>query len=142
MDEKESSKEEAIIEERKRKFVSFLKKSSIWTLAVLFIIVLISINIRMQPMKDHGGRPGLWDITTNTWTLGPDLDPFFFMRYAQIIVEEGSLPAVDAMRNVPLGFDPSQETRLLPYMIAWTYFIFHSFDKSVNVSMLLSSFRC
>ncbi|MBI2047141.1 hypothetical protein HYT26_03195 [Candidatus Pacearchaeota archaeon] len=133
MDEKESKVEEDIIEERKKKIASFLKKSSIWALIILFIIVLLSINIRTQPMKDHGGRPGLWDITTNTWTLGPDLDPFFFLRYAQIIVEKGSLPAVDIMRNAPLGFEPSHETRLLPYMIAWTYWIFHFSDKSINV---------
>ena len=85
-----------------------------------------------MPMQDHGGNPGLWDITTNTWTLGPDLDPWLFFRYTEIIVEQGSLPKIDMMRNVPLGFDTSIETPLLPLMIAGTYYFLNIFsDVSV-----------
>ncbi len=119
------------------KIAEFLKKGNKWIFVLvaiaLIIAVIVAVDIRTQPMKDHGGRPGLWDITTNTWTLGPDLDPFFFLRYAKTIVESGSLPAVDMMRNVPLGFEPSHETRLLPYMIAWTYYILKIFNQNTIV---------
>ena len=44
------------------------------------------------------GKPGLWDIARNNWTLGPDLDPFFFMRLAKYVVENGTIMAQDMMR--------------------------------------------
>ena len=127
------SSEEKLIEERRKKIFGFLKKTKIWVLVFLIIAVILGVYIRSLPMTDHGGNPGLWDITTNTWTLGPDLDPFLFLRHAKIIVESGSLPRIDTMRNVPLGFDTSTDTALLPYMIAGTYWFFHLFNSSINV---------
>lgn len=62
---------------------------------------------------------GLRDITTGGWTLGPDLDPFLFLRWAKYIITHGSLYAVDPFRYVPLGFDTKAELVLLPYMISW-----------------------
>jgi len=117
-----SKSEEEILKERKEKLVNFLKKSQWWVLIILIVAVILGAYIRSMPMHDHGGRPGLWDITTNTWTLGPDLDPWLFLRNAKTIVEKGSLPKRDMMRNVPLGFDNLKESQLLPYMIAWTYY--------------------
>ena len=84
-------------------------------------------------MLDHGGKPGLWDITTNDWTLGPDLDPWLFTRYAKTIIEQGSLPRMDMMRNVPLGFDTSIELQMVSYMIVLTHKVVNFFGKySVN----------
>ncbi len=125
-EEKERTEEE-VLEERKKKIKGFFKKSNIWILAFLIIAIILGVYIRSLPMRDRGGVPGLWDITTNTWTLGPDLDPWLFLRYAEMIVVEGGLPPIDTMRNVPLGFDTSIETRLLPYMIASTYWILDIF---------------
>ena len=70
--------------------------------------------------------------------MGPDLDPFLFLRYAKTIVENGSLPERDFMRYVPLGFNPAKETVVLPYMIAY----FHKFlslfaNISVNYSAIV-----
>ena len=108
---------------RKEKFLSFLKKPHVWVIFFLIIALILGIYIRSIPMHTRAdtGNPGLWDITTNTWTLGPDLDPWLFLRHAKYIVEDGSIPQVDMLRNVPLGFNTSKETKLLPYMIAWTY---------------------
>jgi len=121
---------EELMKKRKEKVLNFFKNKQIWVLGVLIIAIILGVYIRSMPMQDHGGTPGLWDITTNTWTLGPDLDPWIFTRYAQIIVEEGSLPKIDAMRNVPLGFDTGEETQLLPYMIAGTYYFLNIFTES------------
>lgn len=139
------------IEIRKEKLFNFFKKSQLWVLILLIIALLLGIYIRSLPMADHtqripsftsfilnpvdfyNGKPGLWDITTNTWTLGPDLDPWLFLRNAKTIVEQGNLPDIDYMRNVPLGFDNSIESKLLAYMIAWTYKILKIFDKEVNI---------
>jgi len=125
---------EELIRQRKQKLIGFFKKRWVWVLGILILAIILGVYIRSMPMYDHGGGiPGLWDITTNTWTLGPDLDPWLFTRYAKTIVEEGSLPEIDMMRNVPLGLDTTIETRLLPYMIVATYNFIHFFDNSINV---------
>jgi len=125
--------EEDILKIRKEKLVNFFKKGQGWVFIVLIIAVILGVYIRSLPMSDHNGNPGLRDITTNTWTLGPDLDPWLFLRNAQTIVEQGSLPAIDMFRNVPLGFDNLIESQLLPYMIAWTYKAFRLIGMDVNV---------
>src|SRR3990167_7069736 len=92
------------------------------------IIVYIGVYLRTRNI------PKLKDITTNDWTLGPDLDPFLFLRWAKYIVENGSLMAHDVMRYVPIGYDTAGEMKLLSYMIAWFYDIFHFFNESVSVT--------
>ncbi len=118
--------EDNFLELRKDKITGFFKKffskGQGWVIIALIIALIIGVQIRSLPMTDHGGKPGLWDITTDTWTLGPDLDPWLFLRNAKTIVETGGLPERDMMRNVPLGFDNSIESQLLPRMIAWTYY--------------------
>jgi len=118
---------EKIVEERKKKLIDFFKNKQIWVIGILIIALILGGYIRYLPMTDHGGNPGLWDITTNTWTLGPDLDPWLFTRYAKTIVEQGQLPEIDTMRNVPLGFKTSKETQLLSYMIVGTYYLVNLF---------------
>ncbi len=118
---------EQIIEQRKQKLINFFKKPCVWVIGFLIVAVILGVYIRSMPMQDHNGTPGLWDITTNTWTLGPDLDPWLFLRTAESIVENGSIPRMDMMRFVPLGFDNTKETILLPCMIAYTYYFFNIF---------------
>lgn len=125
--------EEELIEERKKKLVEFFKKTNLWVLGFLIIALILGVYIRAQPMLDHGGKPGLWDIATNDWTLGPDLDPWLFARYAKTIVEQGSLPEIDTMRNVPLGFDTSTEMQFLSYMIVGTYYLLSIFNLETNI---------
>lgn len=93
----------------------------------LLLSVFISTFIRTRNLY------GLKDITTGGWTLGPDLDPFLFLRYAKYIVEHGSLMAVDTMRYVPLGFETAKESMLLPYMIAYTHKILSLFISNVSI---------
>ena len=118
-----------VIEERKEKAINFFKKPQVWVGILLIVAVILGIYIRSLPMQDHGGNPGLWDVARNDWTLGPDLDPWLFTRVAGEIVETGSIPEIDTMRNVPLGFENSKETVLLPYMIAWTHSIVNLFGN-------------
>jgi len=127
---KTSFDSEKIVQERKKKILNFLKNKQIWVVGILIMAIILGVYIRSMPMQDHGGNPGLWDITTNDWTLGPDLDPWLFTRYAKTIVEQGSLPDVDMMRNVPLGGETSKETKLLPYMIAGTYYLLNIFSNT------------
>jgi len=129
----EDKKEAQIIEERKKKILSFLKVKYNWiAYAALALLVWFAIWLRTLPMKirPETGKPGLWDITTNNWTLGPDLDPFLFLRWAKYIILHGSIMANDMMRYVPLGYNVRGELTPLSYMIAY----FHKILTSLGVS--------
>ena len=117
------------IEERKKKLIDFLKRKKDWIFyLILAFIIFIGTYIRTLNISK------LKDITTGTWTLGPDLDPFLFLRWAEYIVKNGSLMAHDAMRNVPLGFDTAGEMKLISYMIAWFHNILSALSLSDSVT--------
>ena len=106
--------EDEIIRIRKDKIVKFFKTNYNWVAYILLaVIVYLALKIRTRNL------PGLRDITTGTWTLGPDLDPFLFLRWAKYIFEHGSIMAIDTMRFVPVGYDTRGEMMLLSYMIVW-----------------------
>lgn len=128
-----------ILEIRKEKVIEFLKEKKEWAFYLaLGFIVFLSVYIRTLNI------PKLKDITTGTWTLGPDLDPFLFLRWAKYIVEHGKLFVIDSMRNVPLSeicsgatcnpISTASEMKLLPYMIAWFYHVLAFFSKDVTVT--------
>lgn len=122
-------KTEEILEKRKKKIASFLKEKKDWVIyLVLAFIVWLSVFIRSRNI------PKLKDITTGTWTLGPDLDPFLFLRWAQEVVATGGLAAQDMMRNVPIGFNTAGEMKLLAYLIVWFYDVLCFFSKEVTVT--------
>ncbi len=136
---KEDSFSEEEVEKRKKKLIGFFKKSGNWIYyAILSVILFISIYIRTRNISK------LKDITTNTWTLGPDLDPFLFLRWAQYIAEHGRLFILDVMRSVPLAnicsgeacapINTAGEMKLLSYMIAWLYKGLAVFSKDVTVT--------
>lgn len=103
----------SVVQNRHEKLVGFFKKKSELMMYVgLAIVIYIGVWLRTRNL------PGLRDVTTDGWTLGPDLDPFLFLRYAKYIVENGSLFALDTMRYVPLGIT-TQDFSLHYYSIAW-----------------------
>ena len=117
-----------IIQIRKDKIINFFKKRYNWiSYVLLFFLVLIAYRIRTRNL------PGLKDITTNDWTLGPDLDPFLFLRYAKEIVETGEIVALDTMRYVPIGFDTTNELLFLPYLMAWFHNILGGIFNTTSV---------
>ncbi len=118
-----------LIEQRKQDVFNFFKKNAMWIFyLVLAAIVGLAVYIRTRNLH------GLKDITTGTWTLGPDLDPFLFLRWAKYIIEHGSLFVIDNMRYVPLGYNTLGETKLLPYMIVWLYKFLSVFSNEMSVT--------
>jgi asparagine N-glycosylation enzyme membrane subunit Stt3 len=130
----EENSENIIIEQRKKKIINFFKSNpNLIFVGVVIILLVLGFYIRYLPLTDHNGKPGLWDVTTNDYTLGPDLDPFLFLRYAKAIIENGSLPQIDAMRNVPLGFETETELQMVSHTIVFTYKFLNIFgDYSIN----------
>lgn len=126
--------EEELVNLRLSKATDLAKKhASIIFYALLAILVYIVVKIRTSNV------PGLKDVTTNDWTLGPDLDPFLFLRWAKEIVANGALATVDAMRYVPLGFNTDKELLLHPYLIVWFHNLlsFFGISDSVTYSAIL-----
>lgn len=125
--------EEETIRIRKEKVIKFLKTKYNWIVyLILAFIVFLSVRIRTRNLDR------LRDITTGTWTLGPDLDPFLFLRWAKYIVENGSLMAIDTMRYVPLGHNTKGELIFHPYMMAWFHKLASLFgSESVTHSAVL-----
>ncbi len=139
MEKEENSSENSQIEkdelkERKEKFFNFLnKKRELVFYGLLVFIAFVGIYVRTRNISK------LKDVTTGTWTLGPDLDPFLFLRWAKDIIANGFLTAHDAMRYVPLGYDTAGEMKLLAYMIAYFHKIlsFLSISDSITYSAIL-----
>jgi asparagine N-glycosylation enzyme membrane subunit Stt3 len=136
---KEDSISEKEIEKRKKKIIGFLKEKTSWIFyGILAVIIFISTYIRTRSIS------GLKDITTGTWTLGPDLDPFLFLRWAQYIAEHGKLFLYDTMRYVPLAnictgdacapVNTTWEMKLLSYMIAWFSKFLSVFNSQTTVT--------
>lgn len=132
-----ASTSENVVEERKEKALHFVKKNPhVLGYIVLAVIIILAIYIRTLPMATNPatGKPGLWDITTDSWTLGPDLDPFLFLRWAKDINADGVLAHTDTLRYVPLGFMTNAELLLLPYSISWFHTILSSLGLSNSVT--------
>lgn len=125
----ENTNENEILEKRKKEFVSFLKSKSIWVYSlILAAIIFIGAWIRTLNISR------LKDVTTGSWTLGPDLDPFLFLRWAKEIVTNGSLFQIDWMRYSPIGYDTAGEMKLLSYLIAWFHEGLSVFIKDISVN--------
>ena len=78
--------EEKIIKERTEKVLHFLKSKISWIIyIILALVIFLAVKIRTSNLSK------LRDISTGAWTLGPDLDPFLFVRWAKYIVANGSL---------------------------------------------------
>jgi asparagine N-glycosylation enzyme membrane subunit Stt3 len=117
------------LEERKKKFLTLVKKKKEWVFyLVLAFITYIAVYIRTLNI------PKLKDVTTGTWTLGPDLDPFLFLRWAKYIVVNGGLMAVDTLRYSPIGFNTSAELKLLSYLMAGFHKFLLFFNKETTVT--------
>ncbi|MEM4230793.1 MAG: STT3 domain-containing protein, partial [Candidatus Pacearchaeota archaeon] len=123
-----SKSEEEIIEERKRKLKELLFKKNFIFLVFALVLLILAWHIRTANVSK------LRDITTGDYTLGPDLDPYLFLRYAKSIIETGKISEIDSMRYVPLGFKTATETWFLPYLIAFFHKLLNIFNPQVSVN--------
>ena len=98
---------------------------------ILIAIIVFTIFIRTQNV------PQLKDITTGNYTLGPDLDPFFYLRLANEIKDSGAIQNPDMMRQAPLG-TPSYKN-LMPYSIFYLYKILDVFFNPPIASVEFSA---
>lgn len=103
----------------------------------MFIPILIWILITTVAIRTSNiGQ--LKDVTTGDYTLGPDLDPFLYLRHAQEILD-GRLQKIDYMRQAPLGAENYALTNLMPWGILVVYKIMSVFsDTSLTYAAIIS----
>jgi len=103
---------------------NLLKKSpEFFYYAALLVIIWIGTWIRTRnlPLIREGWLPA-------------DPDSALFLRYMQTIVEQGSLPIMDNLRFVPLGFNTLAESRLLAHVLAYIYKVLSVFSSGISVA--------
>src|SRR3989344_3281621 len=110
------------LREQKERVTETLSRLQAWIVwAVLAVIIYVGYTIRIKNL------PLLRDL------YPADPDAFLFLRYTKYVAEQGALPAVDYLRNYPLGFPMEVEAPLLPYTIAYLYKVLHFFSPSMTV---------
>ena len=123
-----------IEDKRSENFSKLLKQKKDYIFGLLLVFIIwIGVFIRTRNISK------LKDITTGTWTLGPDLDPFLFLRWTKYIVDNGTLMINDMFRYVPLGYNTAGEMKLLAYLIAWfhKFLSFFSLTDSITYSAII-----
>ncbi|MCR4327270.1 MAG: hypothetical protein NUV46_01670 [Nanoarchaeota archaeon] len=83
--------------------------------------------------------PGLVNAATGEATLGPDLDPFLFLRNAIEISEGRNMGELDLMRYAPLGATSYIKANMMPWAIFYTYKFLNLFtDYSVTQAAIVA----
>lgn len=108
-------------------FIKWIKQDKV--LKVILILLLIGIIIagvwirtqNLSLLKDH---------TTGKY-IPLALDPFYWLRIAQTIVSQGSLPAVDSLRHLSGGIGFSNE--ITPWVIILIYKVGHIFNNNISL---------
>jgi len=98
------------------------KKIVFYSLAL--IIVLIGFFIRTSNLNNLDDK-----------LLG--LDPYVFYRYADYIINTGSVPANDTMRYYPAGFNTRLEGNLHSYVVAYAYEGLKSFFPNLSLMKIM-----
>lgn len=125
MSEEESGKEIKINYESiagiTKNVSNFLKQKKVIyvvSIILLLLIIIMGISIRVQNL------PILIDSTTGEY-IPTALDPFYFLRLAETIINQGSLPEFDSMRYIPAQTGFTKELTVpavvLIYKIANTF---------------------
>ena len=116
------------------KTISFFKQKKVQyiIIAVLLLAVIIfGMWIRVQNLHL------LQDVTTKKY-LPTALDPFYFLRLSETIIQQGSLSEVDPMRYVPVQIPFSNE--ILPKVVVYMYKIANLFgDYSIQFINVIST---
>ncbi|MEM3116315.1 MAG: STT3 domain-containing protein [Candidatus Pacearchaeota archaeon] len=99
---------------------------------LMFIPIMIWLLITTALVRTSN-IDNLKNVATGDWTLGPDLDPFLYLRLAGDIVN-GNLQNPDMMRGAPLGSDNYARTVMMPFALAYMYRLFSMFSDSVSLT--------
>jgi asparagine N-glycosylation enzyme membrane subunit Stt3 len=112
---------------------AYFKKFKLMFIPIIIWFLFATIIIRTANIS------GLKDITTGDYTLGPDLDPFLYLRNAKEILE-GTAGKIDPFRYAPLQTTPSYITfNLMPWALVLIYKLIFAFrDISITYAAIIA----
>ncbi|MBU1501372.1 MAG: hypothetical protein KJ905_01180 [Nanoarchaeota archaeon] len=93
---------------------AYYERYSLMFIPILLWLIFTTGFVRTQNFS------GLKDVSTGNWTLGPDLDPFLYLRHATEI-SQGTLQDPDIMRSAPLGTKNYAYVSMMPWAIFFIY---------------------
>jgi len=104
---------------------------------LMFLPIVLWLLITAGIMRTSNIE-SLIDVSIGNYTLGPDLDPFLYLRNA-IELSNGNANEIDSFRYAPLNQTPSYITNnLMPWAILWTYNFLSVFtETSVTYSAII-----
>jgi asparagine N-glycosylation enzyme membrane subunit Stt3 len=120
----------AEIKKRLNKTINFFKQKKVINLIIIFLFLFLLIGsswIRLQNL------PLLKDSTSGEY-IPLALDPFYFLRLAETILEQGELPEFDNMRYIPLKAGFTNE--ILPQTVVSIYKFFSVFSDKVTLQFI------
>ena len=98
----------------------------ILVIVLLLSIVIFSSSIRVQNL------PNLKDVTTGEY-IPLALDPFYFLRIAETISEQGSLPEFDNFRK---PFDIPFSNEILPKVVVTIHKLISPFNPELSIQYI------
>ena len=110
----ESNENHEKIEARKNKLYSIFKGAGWIYYGILAAMIYFGYYIRTRNIGL------LTDITTGK-LIPSDPDAMLFLRYAEYILENGKLMAIDTLRYYPIGYRTAGENVVLSYVIVYLY---------------------
>jgi asparagine N-glycosylation enzyme membrane subunit Stt3 len=116
---KSEDKSDDTISIDREKVVKFLKTDNIYWILMLPVLAL-AYFVRTRNLPHLQGK----------YLLG--LDPYAFFRYAQEIVQTGTMVTHDMMRYVPLGYNLRMDYKFVSYVLAYSYKIINTIMPSVT----------
>jgi len=116
----ESNENHEKIEARKNKLYSIFKGAGWIYYGILAAMIYFGYYIRTRNIGL------LTDITTGK-LIPSDPDAMLFLRYAEYILENGKLMAIDTLRYYPIGYRTAGENVVLSYVIVYLYKIISVF---------------
>ncbi|MBU2612324.1 MAG: hypothetical protein KKB62_01225, partial [Nanoarchaeota archaeon] len=113
--------------------LAYYEKYSWMFLPIMIWLLMTTAIVRTSNM------PGLVNAATGEPVLGPDLDPFLYLRNAIEISEGRNMGELDEMRYAPLGAPSYLRANIMPWSIFYLYKVINLFtDYSITQSAIIA----
>ena len=113
--------------------LAYYKKYTLLFLPIMIWLLVTTVAIRTSNI------PGLKNAATGEWVLGPDLDPFLFLRNAVDINKGVGDYEIDMMRYAPIGAPSTSKSSLMPSAIVFIHKITSLFLVRLRISSTVIS---
>jgi asparagine N-glycosylation enzyme membrane subunit Stt3 len=114
------------------KLIKWIKKDKVAKIIIfslLLIIVIAGVLMRLQNL------PLMVDQATGQYMPQLELDAFYWLREATLILNTGGLPAVDPLRVIP-GQSVGFFAEIMPWVIVDMYKFVHIFNSSITLNFI------